>query len=69
MRRGSAGEESGMKRVRETLAQLLPHVLLLAGAAAVAVGAGMIYAPAGLIVGGILAMAGAVLGEPGGDGT
>ena len=40
-----------------------------AGAAAVAVGAGMVYLPAGLIAGGVLAMAGAVLFTLGGDGN
>ena len=39
----------------------LAELVLLAGASAVAVGAGMIYLPAGLITGGGLAIAGAVL--------
>ena len=45
----------------------LGELVLLAGAAAVAVGAGMIYLPAGLIAGGVLAGAGAVLSMWGGD--
>ena len=41
-------------------------LIMVAGAAAVAIGAGMVYLPAGLIVGGMLAMAGAVLNSRGG---
>lgn len=43
--------------------------MLLGGAVAVAVGAGMIYLPAGLIAGGVLAIAGAVLNSLGGGDT
>jgi hypothetical protein len=39
----------------------LPDALIVAGAAAVAYGAWLIYAPAGFIVGGILALAGGVI--------
>ena len=45
----------------------LGELVLLAGAAAVAVGTGMIYLPAGLIAGGGLAIAGAVLSMWGDD--
>ena len=45
----------------------LAELALLGGAAAVAVGAGMIYTPAGLIAGGGLASAGAVLSLWGGE--
>lgn len=37
-------------------ANWLPDVLMLAGAGAVSVGAGMIYVPAGWIVGGLFAL-------------
>ena len=50
-----------MEKLRNALAKYTPDLVLVAGAAAVAVGAGMIYLPAGFIVGGVLAMAGAVL--------
>lgn len=59
-----------MKRMVQSLMNHLGELVLLGGAAAVAVGAGMIYLPAGLIAGGGLAMAGAVLsiwGEGGGE--
>lgn len=39
----------------------LPMLALLSGAAAMTVGAGMIYLPAGFLLGGALTMAGAVL--------
>ena len=50
-----------MEKLRNALAKYTPDLALVAGATAVAVGAGMIYLPAGFIVGGVLAMAGAVL--------
>jgi len=50
-----------MKRMAKVLVGHLAELILLAGAAAVAVGAGMIYLPAGLITGGGLAVAGAVI--------
>ena len=56
-----------MKRLANTLARRLPELVLIAGAAAASAGAGMIYLPAGLIAGGCLAMAGAVLSLMGGD--
>lgn len=50
-----------MKRLVKSLVANLNSLALLAGAAVVAVGTGMIYLPAGLIVGGGLMAAGAVL--------
>lgn len=50
-----------MKKVMKGLMLHLAELVLLAGAAGVAVGCGMIYRPAGLIAGGVLAIAGAVL--------
>ena len=58
-----------MRNLVKCLAGHLAELVLLAGAALVAVGAGMIYLPAGLIAGGGLAAAGAVLSMLGaGDG-
>ena len=50
-----------MRRVAKALARNASMLVLLAGAAAASIGAGMIYLPAGLITGGVLAMAGAVV--------
>lgn len=50
-----------MKRFAKSLARNASVLILLAGAAAASVGAGLIYLPAGLITGGVLAMAGAVV--------
>ena len=50
-----------MKKIKSALARFGPDVLLVCGAGTVAVGCGMIYLPAGLITGGVLAMAGAVV--------
>lgn len=59
-----------MKKLRKALVKYAPDVVLIAGAAAVAVGAGMIYLPAGVITGGVLAIAGVVLNTlGGGDGA
>lgn len=55
-----------MRKLRETLARWLPDMVLALGAAVLTVGVGMIYLPAGFIVGGGLLMAGAILN--GGDG-
>lgn len=49
-----------MKQLVNGFVTHLPEVTLLAGAAAVAVGVGMLCLPAGVITGGVLAMAGAV---------
>ena len=46
----------------------IPGVLLLFGAAALTVGAALIYPPAGWITGGVLAILGGVLGAIGGGG-
>lgn len=57
-----------MKDLIRVLARYCTDLALLGGAVAVAVGAGMIYLPAGFIAGGVLAIAGAVLsGLGGGD--
>ncbi len=59
-----------MRRLLEALAASVPTVLVILGAAAVAVGVGMIYLPAGVIAGGLLtAAAGVVLIRGGGDDT
>lgn len=50
-----------MKRIVKGLVSALPVMALLGGVALVAVGAGMIYLPAGVIAGGGLLAAGAVL--------
>ena len=54
-----------MKRWKQALGRMSADLVLVAGAAAVAVGAGLIYLPAGLITGGAMAMAGAVLSAMG----
>ena len=56
-----------MRKLKNALARNATDLTLLVGAAAIAVGAGMIYLPAGLIIGGMLAIAGAVLNTLGGD--
>lgn len=50
-----------MKQLVKYLAGHLAELVLLTGAVLVSVGAGMVYLPAGLIVGGGLAVAGAVM--------
>lgn len=50
-----------LKAARAAAVGLLPDALLIAGAAAVAGGAGMVYEPAGYIVGGLFALAAGVL--------
>ena len=57
-----------MKNLIRGLARYCTDLVLLGGAVAVAVGAVMIYLPAGLIAGGGLAIAGAVLSSLGGGG-
>lgn len=54
-----------MERAREILKAALPDMVLIAGAVVLTMGVGMIYLPAGLIVGGGLMMTGALLA--GGD--
>lgn len=56
-----------MKRVVNSLVTHFSTLVLLAGAAAVTVGAGMLALPAGFITGGGLAIAGAVLSMWGED--
>ena len=57
-----------MKQLTRALARYAPDLVLVAGATAVAVGAGMIYLPAGFIAGGLLAILGAVFASLGGGG-
>ena len=58
-----------MTRFVRGVVKYCTDLVMIAGAAAVAMGCGMIYLPAGLIAGGVLAIAGAVLsGMGGGDG-
>ena len=57
-----------MKHLRQALGRYASELVLIAGATAVSVGTGMIYVPAGLIAGGLLAIAGAVLSMLGGGG-
>ena len=61
------GKEKDLNKMVHGLMGHLGELVLLAGAAAVAVGTGMIYLPAGLIAGGGLAIAGAVLSMWGDD--
>ncbi len=56
-----------MKKIADGLIKHLAELVLIGGAAAVAVGAGMIFLPAGLIAGGAMAIAGAVLSLWGDD--
>ncbi len=56
-----------MKEIANGLVKHLAELALLGGAALVAVGAGLIYLPAGLIAGGVLMGAGAVLSLWGGE--
>ena len=50
-----------MKQIANCLMTHLPELVFLSGAAAISIGAGMVYLPAGLIAGGVLAVAGAVI--------
>lgn len=63
----NTGMEDIMRKMVKGLTGCLGELVLLAGAAAVAVGVGMIYLPAGLITGGVLCIAGAVLSLWGGE--
>lgn len=56
-----------MKNIARSLAGHLAEIVFLAGAAAVSVGCGLVYLPAGLIAGGVLAMTGAVIAMAGGS--
>ena len=55
-----------MEKLRKGLARYAGDLVLVAGAAAITVGAGMIYLPAGLIAGGVLAIACVILNSLGG---
>lgn len=55
-----------MKRIARALTRHGAELVFLAGAAAVAVGVGMIFLPAGLITGGVLAIVGSVVSMAGG---
>ena len=55
-----------MEKLRKGLARYAGDLVLVAGAAAITVGAGMIYLPAGLIAGGVLAIARVILNSLGG---
>lgn len=57
-----------MQNLRKALAKYAVDLVMLAGAAAIVVGAGMIYLPAGVIAAGVLALGGAVLDSFGGGG-
>lgn len=50
-----------MKKMVDSLVKHLNNLVLVVGAVVMAVGAGMIYLPVGFLVGGGLAVAGAVL--------
>lgn len=56
-----------MKAIANGLVKHLAELALLGGAALIAVGAGLIYLPAGLMAGGGLMIAGAVLSLWGGE--
>lgn len=55
-----------MERLKKALGKLAGELVLIGGAAAIAVGVGLYSFPAGLIAGGVLAIAGAVLSAFGG---
>lgn len=57
-----------MKKLKKAIVKSVPDLILIGGAALVAVGAGMIYLPAGLIVGGVLVIAGVALSAMDGGG-
>jgi hypothetical protein len=57
-----------MKKMAENLAAHLQEIVMVGGAAAVAVGVGMLSLPWGFIVGGALAIAGGVLSILGREG-
>ncbi len=55
-----------MEKLKKALGRLVSDLALIGGAAAIAVGVGMYSLPAGLIAGGVLAIAGVVLSVLGG---
>ncbi len=59
-----------MKQLKKALVRYANDLVLLAGGVTVALGAALIYPPAGLITGGLLAIVGATLNSMGdGGGT
>lgn len=65
------GKGDRLKKSKRDKTGLLATALLVLGAAAVSIGAGLIFPPAGFIAGGLLAIAAGVLtalGEGGDDG-
>ena len=56
-----------MKKLKDAIRRAAPDVLLVAGAAAVAVGCGMIWLPLGVIVAGAAMIVFAILSGPGGE--
>lgn len=50
-----------LQRIAATAADWVPDALMAGGAGAIAYGASLVYAPAGWVVGGALAIAGGVL--------
>lgn len=55
-----------LQAARAAAASSLPDVLMVAGAGAISVGAGMVYLPAGWIVAGLFTMAAGYLSARGG---
>ena len=55
-----------MEKLKKALARFAGDLVIVGGAAAIAVGVGMYSLPAGLIAGGVLAIAGAILSALGG---
>lgn len=56
-----------MKKIKDTLGELVSDLLLILGGACIALGAGMYSPPAGVIAGGVLLILGTVLAAKGGD--
>lgn len=57
-----------MKKLLKCFSKVVPDLIMILGAAAIAAGVGMLNLPAGIIAGGALAIAGSVLLTLGGDG-
>lgn len=55
-----------MEKLKKALGRFVSDLALIGGAAAIAIGVGMYSLPAGLIAGGVLAIAGVVLSVLGG---
>lgn len=55
-----------MDKLKKALGQFVSDLALIGGATAIAVGVGMYSLPAGLIAGGVLAIAGVILSVLGG---